>query len=291
MQVAPVTHTFVGNPLLEAWEMLEPDRERSFLMTEFKADRGRFMEAAELLGVADDEALAELFSRPLPPMVLGSVLGHAIRQKAVRKWAWAIPSTHALDLIAEHGPLVELFAGAGYWAALLLAQRGVDVVAYDATPPSLTENHWHDPVGFFPVRQADYTVAGHHPDRALFVCWPPLHQDKEYRYSEPDDDLDAWTRSGTDEHPMWVRPTADADPSGDALELYTDAGGRTVIYIGEGAGGCTGSDRFHALLGNGCSHYGDVSCSCPEPAWEAVAYLGLPQWPGLHDDLHVYRRV
>ena len=41
-----------------------------------------------------------------------------------------VPSEAALAAICEHGPVVEIGAGSGYWAALLRA-RGVDVLAFD----------------------------------------------------------------------------------------------------------------------------------------------------------------
>jgi len=41
-----------------------------------------------------------------------------------------VPSEAALAAISEHGPIIEIGAGSGYWAALLRA-RGVDVLAYD----------------------------------------------------------------------------------------------------------------------------------------------------------------
>ena len=50
-------------------------------------------------------------------------------------FAHAVPSAEALDAVAAlDTPVVEIGAGTGYWAALL-EQRGVDVVALDATPP------------------------------------------------------------------------------------------------------------------------------------------------------------
>ena len=44
--------------------------------------------------------------------------------------SWSVPTREALDLIATHGPLVEIGAGNAVWTELLL-KRGVDVVAFD----------------------------------------------------------------------------------------------------------------------------------------------------------------
>lgn len=65
-----------------------------------------------------------------------------------------------------------------------------------------------------------------------------------------------------------------ADPLG-ALALAVFTGDR-LVYIGEGEGGCTGDDTFHAML----SEFWEVE----EPS------AMLPQWPGLHDCLDLYRR-
>jgi hypothetical protein len=51
--------------------------------------------------------------------------------------------------------------------------------------------------------------------------------------------------------------------------------GARVIYIGEGEGGCTGDDVFHAALAE---------------QWKLAASYEIPQWDGLHDDVRVYVR-
>ena len=50
--------------------------------------------------------------------------------------------------------------------------------------------------------------------------------------------------------------------------------GDTVVYIGESAGGCNGDEDFHEML----------------ESWEEVELVALPQWPGIRDDLYVYKR-
>ena len=46
----------------------------------------------------------------------------------------AVPTAQALKAIAKLGPLIEMGAGGGYWAAML-RERKVDIVAYDIDPP------------------------------------------------------------------------------------------------------------------------------------------------------------
>jgi hypothetical protein len=57
-----------------------------------------------------------------------------------------------------------------------------------------------------------------------------------------------------------------------ALAAYS---GQTLLYIGEPAGGHTADDAFFAQL---AQH------------WSSVELVALPNWPGTHDTLTVYRR-
>lgn len=49
----------------------------------------------------------------------------------------------------------------------------------------------------------------------------------------------------------------------------------TVLYIGEGRGGCTADDNFHEFLSK---EYTRV--------WHSM----LPNWPSIHDDVFIFRR-
>lgn len=152
------------------------------------------------------------------------------REGLVRKYSWSIPNPAAVSFVYEHarGGLVEIGAGTGYWA-WQLSQRGLSVVAYDKHPPDQERNGYHNIVTdgrgyrtseqgewkarptFHPVIKAEHEIAAAHPDRTLFLCWPPY----------------------------------DGPMAADALAAYT---GNRVIYIGEGDGGCTADDRFHKML-------------------------------------------
>lgn len=58
-----------------------------------------------------------------------------------------------------------------------------------------------------------------------------------------------------------------------ALRAYR---GSALVYIGEGPDGCTGCEKFHATL---------------QRRWELVESIDIPQWAGMHDRIHVYRRA
>lgn len=84
------------------------------------------------------------------------------------RYAYAVPDDAALDAIAACGPIVEIGAGLGYWAALLRA-RGVDVVAFD-------DFSWNIGAGSPPwtkVEMGGTSAVRGHGHRALLLCWPP----------------------------------------------------------------------------------------------------------------------
>lgn len=182
--------------------------------------------------------------------------GYWVGKEFQRRFSWAIPTETALKTIADRSPrgVVEIGAGGGYWTMLLRA-RGVDVVAYDLDPTGTYG--WFSGEPWTEVLEGDHTRVTEHTDRTLFLCWPSLAGE--------------WTH--------------------EVLELYR---GDTVIYIGEGGGGCTGTDKMHALLGRAeCWHDEDES-SCAycatEARFEQVADVYIPQWMGLHDRLTVHAR-
>lgn len=133
------------------------------------------------------------------------------RSLIVRKYSWAIPDENVLKAIVECGPIVEIGAGTGYWAALL-RERGGDIIAYDFAPSqtgrngfTLKTDSWTE------VLPATETTTAYHPDRALMLCWPPNKDEMAYR----------------------------------ALRAYK---GKTLIYIGEEWPGCTADEKFHTLV-------------------------------------------
>lgn len=175
------------------------------------------------------------------PAGLANVLGLAARRRELASaFSWAIPSEGALAVMAGYSPLVECGAGTGYWAALL-RDRGADVIAYDIAPPgSGRANEYHRRrrawTQVLPGASADIVAAS--PGRALLLCWPPREDSASYA----------------------VLRALRAD---------------TVLYIGEGPGGATGSARFHRELALN---------------WTPAEQVGLQRWPGLRDKLTVYRR-
>lgn len=187
------------------------------------------------------------------------------RAALIARYGFAIPTDQALDQIDRWSPagVVEVGAGTGYWAKLLRG-RGVDVAAFDIEPAPSRQNPWFaDTQPWHPVHCDDHSVAGRYPDRTLLIVWPTKNE-------------------------IW--PAA-------AVEQYHDSGGVCVVYVGEGPGGRTGDDVFHALLGEltTCAQcrYGSTTspCICGVTAqWERTETIALPNWPGYKDGLHIYTR-
>jgi hypothetical protein len=152
------------------------------------------------------------------------------RGNAVTKMAWAIPNPTALTAIAAWGPIVEMGAGLGYWAAQLRG-CGADVVAYDEPQPG--DRYLDgDTEPYFPVELGGPARLLEHGDRTLFLCWPP-----------------------------YARPMAL-----DALFAHAHGGGTRLAYVGEGHWGCTGDDLFHEVLN---AHYTLVR-EVDIPQWDGL---------------------
>ena len=114
-------------------------------------------------------------------------------RRAERSWpcwlfAFAVPSMDALDLLAAHGPYVEIGAGTGYWAAFL-HERGVKVTAFDARPPSRGDsarrlvdsdeearNEYHAGVPtYVPISKGgpEQLARREWREHTLLMCYPP----------------------------------------------------------------------------------------------------------------------
>jgi hypothetical protein len=92
-----------------------------------------------------------------------------------QRYSYVFPDERSLSALADLGPLVEIGAGTGYWSYRLRA-LGVDVVAIDQAPPDgETPNRYHAKTATWTeVLAGDLTGLREYPDRALFLCWPPL---------------------------------------------------------------------------------------------------------------------
>lgn len=98
-------------------------------------------------------------------------------EELVNQYAWATPSPHALKILREFSPIVEVGCGANAYWAYCMKEEGIDVTAYDIqvdtggkikskkgkgksiAPDSL-------------VQQGGPSSLEKHKDRTLFLCYP-----------------------------------------------------------------------------------------------------------------------
>lgn len=90
------------------------------------------------------------------------------RDRAIRQYAWAIPTPEAIACIANYSPILEVAAGRGYWARLL-ELAGADVLAFDDRSWKANGNGalWTD------VVEGSLELVRPNSHRSLFLCWPP----------------------------------------------------------------------------------------------------------------------
>jgi hypothetical protein len=141
-----------------------------------------------------------------------------IRKRLVAAYAFAIPNREALTALAAEAPLVELGAGAGYWA-FLLRQLGVKIEAFDRN--SQAPPLWSRVDEGTPETVLQRDPRGAAQAAALFLCWPPLVAPVGEPPSTPRDSLAA-----------------------QALQLYQ---GATVCFVGEWRGRTGCPDFFDEL--------------------------------------------
>jgi hypothetical protein len=139
------------------------------------------------------------------------------RDKAVKKYAWAIPNDEAIAECVKFSPLIEIGAGLGYWAKLI-SEAGGDIIAFDAwvmrSGPCFKRNKITKQEGlWFDVEYGNEHWVKDHPDRTLFLCWPPYNTSM-------------------------------------ALNCLTHYRGNDLIYVGESWGGCCGCEEFGDKLKN-----------------------------------------
>jgi hypothetical protein len=158
------------------------------------------------------------------------------REAFTKTYGFAIPCKEAIDTLVALGPIVEVGAGTGYWSRLIDAAGG-QVVATDLARP----NGYGFSVGTHRnVLASNATAAARaFPDRAVLCVWPCYGK--------------RWSAA----------MAASLKP------------GRVLALVGEGYGGCTGSDRLFDIL---------------EKDFEEIGGCAIPRFPYINDHLTIHRR-
>lgn len=156
------------------------------------------------------------------------------REKLVETYAWAIPNHEAIETILANKPILEVGAGAGYWAWCVRQLDESAIAATDIDPPA---DRWTHVLEWNAVDIVRW-INDHVPEASLLLIWPP----------------------------------DDGSMAADALEAYA---GDTLLYVGEGRGGCTADFRFHQLLFE---------------EWRLEGVVEIPTYPTDRDRLEVWSR-
>jgi hypothetical protein len=161
-----------------------------------------------------------------------------VREQYIARFGFAVLTQRVVAAIAKYSPLLEIGSGSGYWAHEL-RKAGADCVATDPGTGKYgyAKNGWVPYVEIDPIDGV--AAVAKYPNRALLIVWPD--------YDDP-----------------W------------AAEALRDFDGTTVLYVGEGPGGCTGDEAFHELL---------------DSRYALKEEIDIPQFDGLHDSLQVHMRL
>jgi len=157
------------------------------------------------------------------------------------RYSWSVPTKKAIEEIKAfvgQETVLEIGSGLGLWSKLM-SDAGINIIATDS-PSKEHKGEYLQGEQFTGVEQIDHLDAldKYHDKKVLFLCWPPY----------------------------------DTPLAHEALEYFT---GDKVIFIGEGAGGCTGCDNFFNSLNEN---------------WVEVKKINIPQWDGIHDRMTFWTR-
>lgn len=224
------------------------------------------------------------------------------RRHLTKEYSWAIPSPDSIAFIVDRldgRPIVEVGAGTGYWL-WLLSQHGIDVRGYDSAPPRLGKNPFHcDVVGVdrvpteeeFAALLAEYHHLTRLNEAVTNLGGPSFPLEKPLA----DKPMRCWEFTGN-QGPEYIEviqggPEVLALPENAGrvlllcwppyqeemgLQALLAFGGDSLFYVGEGGGGCTGTDEMHDILAT---------------QWELVDECDThQQWSGIHDYLQYYQR-
>jgi hypothetical protein len=164
-----------------------------------------------------------------------------LRNNFVRQFSWAIPTPNVVRKICDATvgkKIIEVGAGTGLWAKLLKLS-GSEIIATDSF-----ESH------------------GYREDNTYL----PVHNLEAVAAIEQNRDCDVL---------MLIWPAYDTDMAERALKAFN---GSTVIYIGEGYGGCNANDEF----------FDELQQNFEELRSHDDIYV--PTWFGIHDGLEIHQR-
>jgi len=204
----------------------------------------------------------------------------SIRNKWIKTFGFSVPLPSGIEAINSLGPILEIAAGTGFLSKLISATGG-DAIATDVAPLShcakrtRTGTHTGREPGrepgreaeaesaqpFLPIRKVDAktAIADDRGERSILLSWPSY-------------DLD------------WCE---------DALHAIFP--GQNLALVGEGYGGCTGTDRMFEILEEDFVSFSRIG-GAPRPGGASFKEIaqkgakGFARFPGINDRLKFYRK-
>ena len=196
-------------------------------------------------------------------------------------YSFAIPSQLALEFMKDYSPICEMGAGSGYWAKLL-ADRGVDIIAYDTVLPNKEDFHKVQKLLAFnkevAMLQMDPCDLRRDIPEEEYEQMEELRLEMKgkrpwaYQLFFPVQKCSKDFIPPSDRALFMCWPLCNDPMGNDILNRYK---GDTFIYIGESWGGCTGDNDFFETL---------------DREWEEIEEVYIPQHYGMNDYLSVYKR-
>lgn len=163
------------------------------------------------------------------------------RNELVTKYCFSIPLPFVTDIIKKFSPIIELGAGTGYYA-WCLRQLKTEIEVFDLFSPDeadpydfMSQNPWFDDT-WINVLKGNEDVVSAYFDSSLFLCWPP----------------------------------PDSKMAFNAFVKYKNAGGKTLIYIGD--------PRSSA----------DESFFNELEKYRLIHELNIPSWKNINEKLMIY---
>jgi len=189
------------------------------------------------------------------------------RNDFIKHYSWVPPSRFAIRTIkrfaADEG-LLSVGSGKALWEFLLCKEGCKNVIASD----NFTLGYNHVSLSDGEIEEAK--KISDDKDRPL-----PSNLADKIKTFMPVERLDAV--QAIEKHPecqtlMLIYPPQARSVAVNALRAFK---GKRVVFIGEGAGGCTADDKFFQLLKE---EYGEPRI------------IAVPQWPGSYDEMFLYTR-
>ena len=165
-----------------------------------------------------------------------------VRNKFVQSFSFSLPCKEAITAIKKHAGgniIYDVMAGTGYWVKIM-NDNGIKAVASDTSEGSKQYKLTQSYIDVEKRDARDVVKAVSNKPVNIFLCWPPY----ECRVSH--------------------------------LLLSGLSVGSTLFLVGEGRGGCTGSDEMFDEL---------------EKNFKEVETIELPRWGGINDRLRIFRKV